>query len=306
MGDADPADRAAGPGDLDGEREALVRPHRLEHGRRAAALRSRTCSTASGAAESTGVRGTEPAGDLEASVVVAHRHDPLRSEPSRGEHSAEAHGAVADDDCGRARPDAGADGCAVARRHHVGEQERASSASPRRPRPPRRGRRASRPPAARARPHPGHRPPRAPRRRRAGTTNVGPRGRTRRSRPSTRRAPRRGRRAGSRAPPARPPRRSRGTRARRGSPACRSATGPEPEIRAADPCARDADDGVGGLPERGVGNLLDADVSRPVVDRRPHSAADLTAPSANVRLCVPSRLTPTVAGGTIVRHWIET
>ena len=74
----------------------------------------------------------------------------------------------------------------------------------------------------------------------------------------------------------------------------------EPEIRAADPGAGDADDDVGGLSKGGVRNLLDADVSGPVVDRRPHSAADLTAPSADVRLCGPSRLTAMVAGGTIV------
>ncbi len=69
------------------------------------------------------VRRAELPGQRDPVLVVAEHDDPLGAEPLRGDHAAQADGAVADDRHGLAGPDLGGERRVVARRHHVRERE---------------------------------------------------------------------------------------------------------------------------------------------------------------------------------------
>ena len=124
LGHADAADRTAGPCDLERGDDRLLEPDALEHRVRAEpAGQLADALDRLVAALADDVGGAELLSERDALGVVAEQDDLLGAEPLRGDHAAEADGAVADDGDRLAGRDPGRDGGVVAGSHHVGQRQ---------------------------------------------------------------------------------------------------------------------------------------------------------------------------------------
>ena len=120
--EADIPDRAAGTGDADRGVERLLRSHALEH-RPGAELGQRSHALDRiAAALGDHVGGAERTRDAKALLVMPEHDDALGAKPAGGEHGAESHSAIADDDGGGPRDDMGEHGRMMAGAHHVSER----------------------------------------------------------------------------------------------------------------------------------------------------------------------------------------